>query len=84
MDAKSDEGIFMGYSSKPKGYRVFNKRSLLIEQSVHVIFDESNPSLKKEEISDIDDADDLSEKLKNTSIEDKEDPPLEELQQTEI
>ena len=84
LDAKSDEGIFMGYASKPKGYRVFNKRTLLIEQSVHIIFDETNPSLRKEEDSDNDDADELSKKLKNTSIEDKDDPPLEDLQQKEI
>ena len=36
-----DIGIFLGYSSISKAYRVFNKRTLVIEESMHVIFDES-------------------------------------------
>ncbi|XP_073153957.1 uncharacterized protein [Henckelia pumila] len=40
FDAKSDEGIFLGYSSISKAYRVFNKRTLNVEESIHVIFDE--------------------------------------------
>ena len=42
FDAKSDEGIFLGYSTSSKAYRVFNKRTLVVEESIHVIFDESN------------------------------------------
>ena len=41
FDAKSDEGIFLGYSSRSKAYRVFNKRTSSIEESLHVSFDES-------------------------------------------
>jgi hypothetical protein len=33
FDAKSDEGIFLGYSMNIKAYRVYNKRSLTIEES---------------------------------------------------
>ncbi|XP_073121349.1 uncharacterized protein [Henckelia pumila] len=40
FDAKSDEGIFLGYSSISKAYRVFNKKTLNVEESTHVIFDE--------------------------------------------
>ena len=40
FDAKSDEGIFLGYSSRSKAYRVFNKRTSSIEESLHVSFDE--------------------------------------------
>ena len=43
FDSKSDIGIFLGYSSSSKAYRVFNKRTLVVEESMHVIFDESNP-----------------------------------------
>ncbi|XP_073137180.1 uncharacterized protein [Henckelia pumila] len=39
FDAKSDEGIFLGYSSISKVYRVFNKRTLNVEESVHIVFD---------------------------------------------
>ena len=41
FDAKADEGIFLGYSTTSKAYRIFNKCSLVIEESIHVIFDES-------------------------------------------
>ena len=37
----SDEGIFLGYSMHSKAFSVFNKRTLTVEESVHVIFDES-------------------------------------------
>ena len=42
FDAKFDEGIFLGYSSTSKAYRVFNKRLEKVEESIHVIFDETN------------------------------------------
>src|ERR1044072_4976650 len=41
FDAKSDEGIFLGYSLSSKAYRVFNKRTLVVEESMHVILDET-------------------------------------------
>lgn len=40
FDAKSDEGAFVVYSSTCKAYRVFNKRTLLMEGSMHVKFHE--------------------------------------------
>ena len=45
FDAKSDEGIFIGYSLTSKAFRVFNKRTLQVEESVHVVFDEFPSSL---------------------------------------
>ncbi|XP_070025549.1 uncharacterized protein [Nicotiana sylvestris] len=47
FDAKSDEVIFLGYSSQSKAYKIYNKRTQCIEESVHVIFDESYPSCEK-------------------------------------
>ncbi|KAL3510114.1 hypothetical protein ACH5RR_029515 [Cinchona calisaya] len=47
FDKKSDEGIFLGYSSDKKAYRVYNRRTLLIEEVVHVTFDESNDVISK-------------------------------------
>ncbi|XP_070058115.1 uncharacterized protein [Nicotiana tomentosiformis] len=41
FDAKSDEGIFPGYSSQSKAYKVYNKRTQYVGESIHVIFDES-------------------------------------------
>ena len=40
FDAKSDEAIFLGYSSSSKAYRVFNKRILIVEESIYVTFNE--------------------------------------------
>ena len=39
LDPRSDEGAFVGYSSSSKAYRVFNKRTQCIEESIHVGFD---------------------------------------------
>ena len=46
FDAKTDIGVFLGYSSTRKAYRVFNKWTLLVEESMHVIFDETLPNLE--------------------------------------
>ncbi|KAJ9536026.1 LOW QUALITY PROTEIN: hypothetical protein OSB04_un000809 [Centaurea solstitialis] len=44
FDSRSDDGIFLGYSSVSKTYRVFNKRRQTIEEMIHVRFDESGPT----------------------------------------
>ncbi|KAJ9553475.1 hypothetical protein OSB04_017520 [Centaurea solstitialis] len=44
FDSKSDDGIFLGYSSISKTYRVCNKRRQAIEETIHVKFDESGPT----------------------------------------
>ena len=38
FDAKSDVGIFLGCSTSSKAFRVFNKRTMVVEESIHVIF----------------------------------------------
>ncbi|KAK2422442.1 hypothetical protein QL285_032975 [Trifolium repens] len=43
FDPKADEGIFLGYSLSSKAYRVYNKRLQIVEESVHVNFDETFP-----------------------------------------
>ena len=54
FDAKSDVGIFLGYSTLSKAFRFFNKRAMIVEESIHVIFDESNNSLQERESFDDD------------------------------
>jgi len=39
-DVKSDEAIFLGYSSRSTAYRVYNKRTSCVEESMHVHFQE--------------------------------------------
>ena len=46
FDAKTDIGVFLGYSFTNKAYRVFNKRTLAVEESIHVIFDETLPKVE--------------------------------------
>ncbi|KAH9657971.1 hypothetical protein KPL70_023296 [Citrus sinensis] len=49
---KSYVGIFLDYSSSRKAYRVYNKRTFVVEESMHVTFDESNPSSTEKVIVD--------------------------------
>lgn len=46
FDLRSDEGIFIGYSSTSKAYRIYNKRTYCVEKSFNVIFDESGNIIK--------------------------------------
>nr|GFD40736.1 retrovirus-related Pol polyprotein from transposon TNT 1-94 [Tanacetum cinerariifolium] len=40
MKEKGDECIFVGYSTQSRAYRVYNKRTRVITESIHVNFDE--------------------------------------------
>nr|GFB48554.1 hypothetical protein [Tanacetum cinerariifolium] len=42
-EEKGDEYIFVGYSTQSRAYRVFNKRTRVIMESIHVNFDELPP-----------------------------------------
>ena len=37
----------MGYALNSKAYRVFNKTSLIVEESIYVVFDETNVAPRK-------------------------------------
>ena len=41
FDAKSDEGIFLGYSTTSQAYRVFNKRTKTVMESINVVIDDA-------------------------------------------
>nr|GEZ10026.1 Gag-Pol polyprotein [Tanacetum cinerariifolium] len=59
MKEKCDECIFVGYSTQSRAYRVFNNRTRVIMESIHVNFDElpqqasahnsSDPALSRQE-----------------------------------
>uniref|UniRef100_UPI0016465E74 hypothetical protein n=1 Tax=Cobetia crustatorum TaxID=553385 RepID=UPI0016465E74 len=40
FDTKSDEGIFLGYSLNSRAYRVLNKRTGVIQESINVVIDD--------------------------------------------
>ena len=46
--------MFIGYSSSSKAYKIFNKRTQCIEESIHVVFDEDE-SFKNTGLNDEDD-----------------------------
>ena len=44
FESRSDERIFLGYSSTSKAYRVYNKRTTKVMEAVNVVIDESSDS----------------------------------------
>ena len=42
FDTQSDEGVFLGYSSSSKAYRVLNKRIGKVMEIVNVVMDETS------------------------------------------
>ena len=41
FDAKSDESIFLGYSTSSRAYRVYNKRKKTVMKSINVKIDDA-------------------------------------------
>nr|GEZ33895.1 hypothetical protein [Tanacetum cinerariifolium] len=50
MKEKGDECIFIGYSNQSRAYRVFNKKTRVIMESIHVNFDKL-PHMASDQIS---------------------------------
>ncbi|GJW19884.1 putative ribonuclease H-like domain-containing protein [Tanacetum coccineum] len=45
FDRKADEGFFIGYSTNSKAFRVFNIRTRIEEENLHVKFSEDTPNI---------------------------------------
>ncbi|GJS85630.1 putative ribonuclease H-like domain-containing protein [Tanacetum coccineum] len=45
FDGKADEGLFIGYSINSKAFRVFNSRTRIVEENLHVQFSEDTPNI---------------------------------------
>ncbi|GJZ12359.1 putative ribonuclease H-like domain-containing protein [Tanacetum coccineum] len=45
FDGKDDEGFFIGYSTNGKAYKVFNSRTRIVEENLHVKFSEETPNI---------------------------------------
>ncbi|GKA67958.1 putative ribonuclease H-like domain-containing protein [Tanacetum coccineum] len=43
--SKADEGFFVGYSLNSKAFRVFNSRTKIVEENLHIRFSESTPNV---------------------------------------
>jgi hypothetical protein len=51
FDPKSDEGIFLGYSTNSRAYRVYNTRTEIVMESINVVIDDEKKAYNKWEIS---------------------------------
>jgi hypothetical protein len=51
FDPKSDEGIFLGYSTNNRAYRVYNTRTETVMESINVVIDDEIRAHSKGEIS---------------------------------
>nr|GEW02833.1 ribonuclease H-like domain-containing protein [Tanacetum cinerariifolium] len=45
FEGKADEGFFIGYSLNSKAFRVFNSRTRILEENLHIRFSESTPNV---------------------------------------
>ncbi|GJS92333.1 ribonuclease H-like domain-containing protein [Tanacetum coccineum] len=47
FDGKADEGFFVRYSINSKAFRVFNSRTRIVEENMHVQFSETTPNIRR-------------------------------------
>nr|GEZ14543.1 hypothetical protein [Tanacetum cinerariifolium] len=45
FDGKADEGFLVGYSMNSKAFRVFNSRTRIVEENLHIRFSENTPNV---------------------------------------
>ncbi|MCI17896.1 gag-pol polyprotein, partial [Trifolium medium] len=77
MDPKSDEGIFLGYSTNSRAYRVFNSRTRVVMESINVVVDDSSAD------KELDVEDDVGTSCQPADISVEVDIPESTTQQTE-
>ncbi|GKF59460.1 hypothetical protein Tco_0176246 [Tanacetum coccineum] len=53
MKEKGDPCVMVGYSTQSRGYRVYNKRTRLIVESIHIKFDEIKEMMSDHNRSDL-------------------------------
>ncbi|GKE82763.1 retrovirus-related pol polyprotein from transposon TNT 1-94, partial [Tanacetum coccineum] len=45
FNGKANDGFFIGYSTNSKAFRVFNSRTRIVEEDLHVKFSEDTPNI---------------------------------------
>jgi len=55
FDSKANEGIFLGYSLHGHAYRAYNRRIMLVEESMHIGFNETKWNMQESPKTDADD-----------------------------
>jgi len=69
FDVKADEGVFLGSATQSHAYKVYNKRLMTVKESIHVIFDETNPKLQDHVPKIVDEEETALEKKSATELE---------------
>ncbi|CAM8905663.1 unnamed protein product [Rhodiola kirilowii] len=52
LDRRCDEGLFLGYSPNSRAYRVYNKRTRSVIESINVVIDDAKDSLMRKQPDD--------------------------------
>nr|GEV05723.1 hypothetical protein [Tanacetum cinerariifolium] len=68
FDGKSDEGIFVGYSTTSKAFRVYNIRTRKVEENLHINFLENKPLIAGGGLEWLFDIDALSKSINYASV----------------
>ena len=68
FNSRSDEGIFLGYSTSKKAYKCYNKRLRRIVESIDVKVDEELPKYSKD-LSEIEVEDTVNQEAKSVKDE---------------
>nr|GEY80809.1 hypothetical protein [Tanacetum cinerariifolium] len=63
FDGKSDEGLFVGYSTTIKAFRVYNTRTRKVEKNMHIKFLENKPIIPSDRPKWLFDIDTLTESI---------------------
>ena len=75
FDSHLNEGIFVGYSSKRKAYKCYNRRLGKVVETINVKIDESNTSINKQEDSDTQEEEEM---IQEEEQENQEEEPKDE------
>ena len=78
FDSRTDEGIFLGYSSTKKAYRCYNKRLHKIIESAYVRIDDTKPRRIRIHDGDVSTNDEEKEDLQKDESINNEEGELEE------
>nr|GEW70554.1 hypothetical protein [Tanacetum cinerariifolium] len=63
FDGKADEGFFVRYSLNSKAFRVFNNRTRIVENNLHIRFSENTPNIAGSEPNWLFDIDALTKSM---------------------
>nr|GEU41037.1 putative ribonuclease H-like domain-containing protein [Tanacetum cinerariifolium] len=66
--AKGNDGYFIGYSMSSKAFRVFNKRTKIVEENLHIDFVENKPIEKEAGLNWLFDIDSLTNSMNYVSV----------------